>query len=163
MGSSRAEKQGQKAGSGSDNGSGDEGDAPGAPAQGGLLARFTQRFRSNKPEARVAEPAVDFLEEEPEMYVDRDGADSDTNAEAATLFARRPLVRPSLRRGGAPCLHSHLTRVTPVQTLEGVVDRSAQNSLLMSMPCAPARRFNGWRARPTWGLQTDRHARSRRP
>ena len=114
MGSSRAEKQGQKAGSGSDNGSGDEGDAPGAPAQGGLLARFTQRFRSNKPEARVAEPAVDFLEEEPEMYVDRDGADSDTNAEAATLFARRPLVRPSACAGGMHPVVTHTSRGCPL-------------------------------------------------
>jgi hypothetical protein len=98
MGSSKPEKEknSKKSGSGSESGSGDEGEAPNASAApGGLLSRFTQRFTSrNKPESKAAEPVVDYLEEEPEMYVDRDGADSDTNAEAATLFARRPLVRP---------------------------------------------------------------------
>lgn len=100
MGSSKPEKGSKKAGSGSESGSSDEGEAPNAPAApGGLLSRITQRFTSrNKPESKAtAEPVVDYLEEEPEMYVDRDGADSDTNAEAATLFARRPLVRPHLR------------------------------------------------------------------
>ena len=86
--------------SGSDAGSDNEEDKQEAPLvedgkKGGLLSRFTARF-ARQPLEPPEPSEVDFLEEDPELYVDRDGADSDTNAEAATLFPRRPLVRSHL-------------------------------------------------------------------